>query len=147
MSDKKPNFSLFSLEYSKALLSAVDPTGLSSERNIRRQYSILFHTPLHIVYTLDFTFILQNMYEHKFQSYTKQQLATEISAFIPELGQAIEDENQEFMRQLEATINEKNKKKLENAKTPPKKQSEIKEDVTKAPEISMSFPDEDPDFL
>jgi hypothetical protein len=143
----KPDFNIFSLEYSKALLSAAEPTALSSERNIRRQYSILFHTPLHIAHTLDFTFILQNMYEHKFSSYTKQQLATEISIFIPELGQAIEDENQEFMRQLEASINEKNKKKLEKANQPLKKQSETKEDVTKAPEISMSFPDEDPDFI
>lgn len=143
----KPDFNWFNLEFSKALKETVDKTVSYSERRTRREYSILFHTPLHTVYTLDFSFILQNLYEYNLQNKTKQQLALIIADFIPEVGQAIEDDNQEFMRQIEASIKEKNRKKLENQKNTDKKQSDEKESEVNPPEINLSFQDEDPDLL
>lgn len=137
----QPIYHLFNAEYAKALVETIDKTVLYTERRERREYSILFHTPLHIAQTLPISYVLQNLYEHRLQERTKQQLASIISDFIPELGEAIEEENQEFMRQLQASITAKNQKKQE------KKQSPIVEEEVKAPEINMTFPDEDPDFI
>ena len=70
--DNKLDFNWFNLEYAKALAVTIDKDSAYAERKIRREYSTIFHTPLHTVYTLDFTFILQNLYEKSIQKHRYQ---------------------------------------------------------------------------
>lgn len=69
----------------KAIHSALDPTMASIWRRKCRDYSLTFHTPLHMVYQLDPEFVLQNLYE---MEYTVNGVSEDLESILEYLYKA-----------------------------------------------------------
>ena len=59
-------YALFELAELRAIHAALEPSLDSIFRKRCREYSVMFHTPLHQVYTLDPLMILQTLQEEKY---------------------------------------------------------------------------------
>lgn len=59
-------YSIFELAELRAINAALRPSAESMYRARCRQYSIMFHTPLHVVQELDPLFVIQSLQEEKY---------------------------------------------------------------------------------
>lgn len=66
-SDKLSLFDLIDIAQINAIQDAVNPTQESLYRLKCRDYSTIFHTPLHMVHTLDPLFVLKELYSHQYR--------------------------------------------------------------------------------
>jgi hypothetical protein len=140
-------YNLFNYGYLSAIDDTLEKSDQYHERRIRREYSTTFHTPLHEVYKLSLSFVLQNYYEHLLQTKKPHELKEIIAEVIPELNKKIEDENQDFAESLvelqKQSIQKKSKPTPKLGQDPDKEQSLVVE--PKQPDMNLQFSDENPD--
>lgn len=108
----------------KAVYSALNPGFESVWRAKCREYSIKFHTPLHLVHTMDPEFIVQNLYEDE---YNKKHVNNNLDEILDQLRR-IKDPTYEPLPQQEiedlvdAVLNKeikRNSKKAVSVEPPP----------------------------
>ena len=112
-------------------------------RKVCRWYSTNFHTPLHDVYKLEWTFVLQQYYEKTLENLDYNDVYDlAVKDYVPEFADQEEKENREFAQSLikeqKATLAKKEAKK--------QKQVPISESkASKKPEVktmNLNFDDE-----
>ncbi len=126
----------------KAMNSCIDPS-LESIWNLKcREYSLLFHTPLHVVHTLDPTFILTNLYEHQYHpSIVESELEDLLDKLYVIQDPSYTKMSKEEMEALVDTVMNKEIARMAKKKklTPQKIASEIKEETFRPKSGSMNF--------
>jgi hypothetical protein len=129
-------FDLYELANIKAIGLALQPTPSSVWQMKCREYSQKFSTPLHVVYTLDPQFILDNLYQEKYHP----SIVTEESEDLLNILYKIKDPNyqrisvEETEALVDAVLNrEIARASKRKAPTMPEITSEIKASKIKTP--------------
>lgn len=142
-------YSLLELAEIRAINSALLPSAESMYRSRCRQYSIMFHTPLHVVQELDPLFVLQSLQEEK---YTYKSVHEDIEGVL-ELLYTIKDPSYTSMSKeetenlVDAVLNKeleraaRKKSVMEETYAKPAEQKPKPKPVPKPKSGSMSFGD------
>src|ERR1035437_5601595 len=137
-------YSLFELAQLKAINSALEPSLESIYRMKCREYSVKYHTALHLVYGLNPMDVLQALYEEQYPPSIVEEECEELldrlySMKDPSYSRMTQEETEELVDQvLNKELARAKKKKPITQETI---QSEIKADAIKPKSGSMSFGD------
>lgn len=129
-----------------AILSALEPTEASIYRNFCRRYSILFHTPLHLVETFTPEHVLLNIYEHQMDEMDIEENMENLHDMILQ----IEDPNydakaEEELMEFAALAEEEEKSRIASGSRigqkpkPPAKEEEIPPDLPKEGALNLAY--------
>ena len=118
-SEEKP-FSIYEITQLQAAFDILNKTDIAFYRKVSRWYSNQFHTPLHIVMSgsIPWDEILLHYYEFHYDKLPYNDLLKLAHDFLPELAQAKEEEEDEFLKRLM----EADKAKKQSLKKPSTKQ-------------------------